>query len=553
MKSAYVVLARKHRPMAFGEVVGQEGVTVTLKNALSSKRLAHAYLFTGPRGVGKTTMARLLAKALNCASGPGPEPCLKCHSCSEIAASSSLDVLEMDAASHTSVDNVRETIIETVALAPARDRYKIFIIDEAHMLSTSAFNALLKTLEEPPAHVVFILATTETSKIPATISSRCQRFRFKPIPPETIAAHLKELARREKIEVEPEALDILALSATGSLRDAVSLLDQAHTFSERKLSAESVRDMLGFLPSELVLGAGSALLGKDAAALSRWLKGFYEQGYEPAQLLRDLREAFEEVYLAKLGVAPMPKAWKEPSLNWEAAGMGFLVRRINRALEDMRGSDSPRLAMELALFGCLEAAGDLSLWVARLEELERRLGPGESQHPAPTPLPRAPGTAALPGKAPSPALSALPTADVSAGTSSTAEVKRYLLGALAGKPSLCSAIERGELRASAQGAWVLVFGREFDLRTAERAKPALEAILATKSGRQIKLSLEIGVIASPEVEEIIDKGMPEPPPARASGLAWKDVTEPGEGAETPLGKAAKILGGKAKFVRKIEE
>ena len=271
-KAAHQVLARKYRPQGFEGLVGQNAVSQTLANALTAKRVHHAYLFTGPRGCGKTTTARILAKALNCVKGPTPEPCDECPSCREIALSSSLDVLEMDAASHTGVDDVREVIIETVALAPTRDRYKVFIIDEAHMLSTSAFNALLKTIEEPPPHVAFILATTEVHKIPATIASRCQRFKFRPVAPEPLAEYLAVIAKKEKISVESEALALLARAAEGSLRDAVSLLDQCRSVGEGKVTVESVREMFGFVPQDLLLGVAQALHARDPQALAGWLK-----------------------------------------------------------------------------------------------------------------------------------------------------------------------------------------------------------------------------------------------------------------------------------------
>ena len=244
-KSAHQVLARKYRPQGFEELVGQDAVSQTLRNALGSKRIHHAYLLTGPRGCGKTTTARILAKGLNCEKGPTAEPCGECTPCKEITLSSCLDVMEMDAASNTGVDNVRQIIIETVGLAPARDRYKVFIIDEVHMLSTSAFNALLKTIEEPPPNVVFILATTEVHKVPATIASRCQRFKFRPVQPEPLAEYLAGIAKKEKIAVEPEALQLLARAAEGSLRDAISLLDQCRSAGEGKVTLDSVREMYG--------------------------------------------------------------------------------------------------------------------------------------------------------------------------------------------------------------------------------------------------------------------------------------------------------------------
>ncbi|UPT74305.1 MAG: DNA polymerase III subunit gamma/tau [Elusimicrobiota bacterium] len=381
--AAHQVLARKYRPQGFEELVGQPAVSQTLSNALTTKRVHHAYLFTGPRGCGKTTSARILAKALNCEKGPTPTPCDECTSCREIALSSSLDVLEMDAASHTGVDDVRQVIIETVALAPSRDRYKVFIIDEAHMLSNSAFNALLKTIEEPPPHVVFILATTEVHKVPATIASRCQRFKFRPVAPEPLAEYLAVIAKKEKVAVEPEALSLLARAAEGSLRDAISLLDQCRSASDGKVTVESVREMFGFVPQDLLVGVAKALLDQDAKALAKWLKTIYEEGVEPAQLLKDLRAAIESVYLEKLGAGSGAEpAWQKALSGASAESLGFLLKRLNRALEELRYGDSPRLALELGLFSALEAAHDLGAWVARLEALEKRLVAGGGEIPS---------------------------------------------------------------------------------------------------------------------------------------------------------------------------
>ena len=257
----YQVLARKWRPQAFEAVVGQDPVTRTLQNALSSGRVAHAYLFTGPRGVGKTTTARLLAKALACTQRAGPEACGACPSCQDFVSGAPVDVMEIDAASNTGVDDIR-TLRENVKYAPARGRFKIYIVDEVHMLSGPAFNAFLKTLEEPPAHVVFVLATTDPRKIPATVLSRCQRFDFRPIPPEQLTATLSEILTKEGVRFEPAALPLLVRAAEGSLRDALSLLDTAIAYGGGALDEASVARILGSSSPVHVRGFLGALLAK---------------------------------------------------------------------------------------------------------------------------------------------------------------------------------------------------------------------------------------------------------------------------------------------------
>ncbi|MBI4056506.1 MAG: DNA polymerase III subunit gamma/tau [Elusimicrobia bacterium] len=374
---SYLVLARKYRPQSFEEVVGQEAICQTLKNALIAGRLAHAYLFFGSRGIGKTTTARLLAKALNCTKGPTAKPCNQCASCQEVTRGNSLDVMEMDAASHTGVDHVREVILDTVALAPSRDRYKVFIIDEAHMLSTSAFNAFLKTLEEPPSHVVFILATTEPSKIPATIFSRCQRFRFRSVPVPILLEHLKKVSSLEKFRTEPAALELIAKTASGSLRDAVSLLDQVSAFSKGTVTQSVVEDLLGRLPEDLLLGMTQAVLDRNTQELWSWLEKVYEEGYEPLQLIRDLRDQWERVYLDCLELkSSLEGSWKELASKATAQDFSYLLRRLNRIMEELKFSDSPRTNLEMGLLGLLETAYDLEDWVRRLENLEKRLSSG---------------------------------------------------------------------------------------------------------------------------------------------------------------------------------
>lgn len=520
-------LARKYRPQTFEDVIGQDACTVTLKNAIAAGKPAHAYLFFGPRGIGKTTTARILAKALNCVTGPTAEPCGKCGPCVEIAQSSDLDVLELDAATHTQVEKIREMILETVGLAPARDRHKVFIIDEVHMLSASSFNALLKTLEEPPAHVVFILATTEAAKIPATIVSRCQRFRFRPVPVDVLKERLTDIAKREKIKAEPEALELLARAAGGALRDAVGLLDQAQAFGESEVTVAQVVDLLGTLPDDALRGLAAAILGKDAPSLASLLDGLLEEGYDPAQIARDLRDRFQAAFLHRLGVrSELDAGWKELSAPHGPQAFSYLVGRMNRTLEQLRSEDSPRLVLEQALFGALEPAVDLSQWVDRLEALERRLSgpsglsglsgggspppPSRSSaaavRPAAAPLvpPQATPSAVTPPRAPSPAPLGGPAESVWPAVIQQLREE---------KPGLAAYLETARLVPQPGAEWKLVFKRSFELEQAKRSLSALEAKVATITGKSVRLALEIGQIeanTATEPDSSDEEGAPEP-------------------------------------------
>ena len=271
---AYTVLARRYRSGTFDEVIGQDHVAQTLKKAIASGRIAHAYLFCGTRGVGKTSMARILAKALNCMKSDGPttEPCGKCESCLAIPRGDDIDVIEIDAASNTGVDNIRE-LIENSQYRPARSRFKVYIIDEVHMLSKQAFNALLKTLEEPPSHVKFILATTEAEKLLPTILSRCQRYDFRNIPTREIAGHLADLCKREKIKADEDALLLVAKAGAGSMRDALSLLDRLLSIGEKHLTAGMIEQMLGLPKSQLLFDLADAIAGGDVKSLRKGAGG----------------------------------------------------------------------------------------------------------------------------------------------------------------------------------------------------------------------------------------------------------------------------------------
>ena len=296
---SYLVLARKWRPQSFSEVVGQEHIKRSLQNAIRYNRLPHALLFSGPKGVGKTTMARILAKALNCERGPSIEPCNKCISCKEIDLGNSIDVQEIDGASNRRISEVRE-IRENVKYRPSRGRYKVYIIDEVHMLTEEAFNALLKTLEEPPPHVIFVFATTEPHKVPPTIVSRCQRFPFHRISSSIICHRISEIASAEKIDIEEDAIRLIAHSSEGSLRDALSLLDQLVSFSTPPINVKDVQEILGLFDTHLVLETIDAILNGDLKKVLETIHKIYEEGSDLKQFYLNLITYFRHLLIARL-------------------------------------------------------------------------------------------------------------------------------------------------------------------------------------------------------------------------------------------------------------
>src|SRR5512138_2596294 len=393
---AYLVLARKYRPQVFGEMSGQEHVVRTISNALKTGQLAHAFLFTGPRGVGKTTTARLVAKALNCEKGPTAEPCGVCVPCVEIAEGRAVDVVEIDAASNNGVDNVRD-IVEAVKYRPARDRYKIFVVDEVHMLSQGAFNALLKTLEEPPPHVKFVLATTDVHKVPETIVSRCQRFDFRRLTLQQIADQLAKVAAAEGMTISHAALGLVARQAEGGMRDALSLLDQ-------------VRAACGDAPSDADVASAvsriaAALVRRDGAAVISELEALHARGLEMKRVAEEIVRHLRNVVVAKLvpsSPLDLPDAeLAEVRAQAEGADAAQLTRLFDlaqRAVLDVKLSEQPRYALEVALLeGVFLAPGaDVSELLGRLEAMAK----GAPVPPAPAAPRGAPPASPGPSRTP---------------------------------------------------------------------------------------------------------------------------------------------------------
>ena len=353
---SYVVTARKWRPKKFSEVVGQEHITATLKNALKNNRIAHAYLFTGPRGVGKTTTARILAKTLNCLNPKDFEPCNECEMCLSIQNSQSLDIIEIDGASNRGIDEIR-TLRESVKYAPTKGKYKVYIIDEVHMLTKESFNAFLKTLEEPPAHTIFIFATTDVHKVPLTIISRCQRFDFRRIQLDTIKSLLKQIADAEKIEIDDKSLTTIAKKSDGALRDAESYFDQVVSFCGNKIDSKTVVQMLNLVDDEIYFEISDAIINKDFKAVFDVTKKIYENGWDFVDFISGLIEHFRNVMTVIItentGLVETAEVYRIKYMDYlNTFSEGDLLRLLNylnKVQQELRYTQNQKLKVEIAL------------------------------------------------------------------------------------------------------------------------------------------------------------------------------------------------------------
>src|SRR5215471_11559763 len=401
---AFQVLARKWRPQRFDDVIGQRGVTQTLRNAIHAKRIAQSFVFSGPRGVGKTTTARILARALNCVNGPTADPCGVCDACVEIAQGRDMDVIEIDAATNTQVEKVRTVIIEGLGMAPARDRYKIFIIDEVHRLSNNAFDALLKSIEEPPPHVVFMMATTEIEKVPATIQSRSQVFELKTIGVKPIGDQLRRIADAEQIALPDDALMLLARAGDGSMRDAQSAFDQVIAFAGTTVSAADVSTVLGLVRRDLLIEIADAVAREDAPAVFELAGRAVEAGYDLRLVIRELARLTRDLLV--LSIDPSRVSDPEIAADAERQALLDLSRRfsgedlmrafdvLTKAEFDIKAAAQPRYHLEMALLRWIHL-GKLTPLVDLIGQMQGGAAPPrpatvpQQPRPAVTPAPRA--------------------------------------------------------------------------------------------------------------------------------------------------------------------
>jgi len=503
----YQALAIKWRPQQFDEVVGQKHVTTTLVNAIKLKRLGHAYLFAGPRGIGKTTLARIFAKSLNCLSAeePVPVPCDRCDSCREIAAGSSIDVMEIDGASNNSVEDVRQ-IRENVRYASSRGRNKIYIIDEVHMLSRPAFNALLKTLEEPPPHVKFFFATTDPHKVPDTIISRCQRFDLRKLTRSQIIERLKQILESEKIPYENEALLAIAAAADGGMRDAESILDQLMVYCREKIRGKDVVALLGLVPRQVVTDCSRSILENDIPKIVSLIGEVIEQGWDLAQFLSSLVRHFRDLLVLSVagpveGLTDTPPEEIEEARKLSAA---FTRPRLLEILKDLvseenaiRDAISEQIALEMTLIEAARSRGRVYIddLLTRVEELAAALPEAKEGCGSSDPVSRPPADEVFPPPA-SPPVEEEDPENNSSPPRTIREVWPGFLETLgANRPMLKAYLAQGEPDEIEDGVVTVHFQEEFDFhRDALESSPKrtyMENLLSNKIGFPVRLSFQV--------------------------------------------------------------
>jgi DNA polymerase-3 subunit gamma/tau len=483
LESKFTVTARKFRPMAFSGMVGQKHIVRALTNALVKNRIGHAYLFSGTRGVGKTTTARILAKSLNCKSGPTPEPCLKCGNCLEIAAGSSMDVMEIDGASNRGIDNIRE-LRERIMFAPANSRYKVYIIDEVHQISKDAFNALLKTLEEPPAFVVFIFATTEIGKVPETILSRCQSFEFKPLAAAEIGAQLNMIAGAEGIRAEPAAVELIARRARGSMRDAQSMFDQAEAYGAGAVTAEDVKISLGLVDNATMAALMDGVVGRDMPAILSAAVAVTSSGADPSGFLEDLAALARDVMGAR--ILPGSLAGREDAAKlaeWAGQLDYDELQRIFNVITDtarnMRYAAQPHLALEMGLLRLGEKRGLINLDDA-IDEVAAAQAVAEREMadaPVNFPIVPAPRSAAVESN-----LAAAPAEIQMAASGSSAEPDALLEAFKNARPILLGIMDHATVQVKGEVVVILVNNR---MSLDQLEDPQIKATLDTVARRMV--------------------------------------------------------------------